>query len=83
MTLDDSTKLTDLLRRTNADKILSFLESISPQAVSNAEIVARTGVRPHQQVFQITQRLSRSGTIHGRRFGHEWQFWTEGASTPS
>ena len=77
MTLDNSTKLTDLLRRNNADKILGFLESISPQAVGNAEIVARTGVRPHQQVFQITQRLSESGKIQSRRFGNEWLFWVD------
>lgn len=45
-------------------------------------IVARTGVRPHQQVFQITQRLLKDGRIAGRQSGRQWEFWlarTEGS----
>jgi len=49
---------------TNTDKVLHFLRSIAPQQQSNSEIVARTGIRPHQQVFQITQRLLKADRIN-------------------
>jgi len=60
---------------TNADRILAFLQSISPADASNADIVARTGIKPHQQVFAITRQLMQSGRINGLQAGHEWRFW--------
>jgi hypothetical protein len=32
-------------------------------------------VKPHQQVFQITQSLLQAGTIRGVLVGSEWEFW--------
>lgn len=60
---------------TNRDKVLSYLRSISPQAATNSQISRATGVEPHQQVFQITQRFMREGVIRGRQEGREWLFW--------
>jgi hypothetical protein len=62
----------------NRDRVLQFLRSIAPQDASNAEIVARTGIRPHQQVFMITRDLSEAGLIRGVRSGHEWRYRSEG-----
>lgn len=61
----------------NTGKILGFLRSISPKTATNSQIVSRTGIRPHQQVFQITRRLCDGGQIRGRLFGKEWEFWTD------
>lgn len=59
----------------NRDVVLDFLRSISPRDATNAEIVARTGVRPHQQVFQITKDLYQHGVVRGSQGGGEWRFW--------
>ena len=47
------------------DQVLDFLRSISPRDATNSEIVSHTGIRPHQQVFQLTQKLYKSGRIKG------------------
>ena len=60
---------------TNTERVIAYLASIAPKAASNADIRSATGVKPHQQVFQITDRLMKEGTIKGRQFGKEWQFW--------
>lgn len=65
---------------TNTDKVLHFLRSVAPQSESNSEIVAHTGIRPHQQVFQITQRLLKAGRIKGVKEGKDWIFWIEKGS---
>lgn len=62
---------------TNANRVLFFLQSISPREATNSDIRGHTGVKPHQQIFQITQRLMKEGTIKGRQLGNEWYFWTE------
>jgi hypothetical protein len=59
----------------NRDLVLDYLQSITPGDASNGEIVARTGVRPHQQVFMITRDLMQSGQIKGLQAGYEWRFW--------
>jgi hypothetical protein len=59
----------------NRDRVLSFLQSISPADASNEEIVSRTGVKPHQQVFAITSDLRKKGAIKGVQAGKEWRFW--------
>ncbi len=61
----------------NSDAIIAFLKSVAPKPASNSEIVARTGIRPHAQVFQITRDLMRKGSIKGRQFGNEWSFWID------
>jgi len=68
-----------LRKMTNSDKILEFLIRNSPNSFSNSDISNKTGVRPHQQVFQITRRLMDSGEINGRLFGKEWVFWVDRA----
>jgi hypothetical protein len=63
----------------NRDRVLAFLQSVAPADASNSEIVARTGVTPHQQVFMITRDLRQMGQIKGVQAGHEWRFWYDGA----
>ena len=65
----------------NRDRVLAFLQSIAPADASNSEIVARTGVRPHPQVFMITKDLRQTGQIKGIQAGHEWRFWYSGAES--
>lgn len=59
---------------TNETKVFAFIELQNPRGVTNAEIVKATGISPHQQVFQITQRLRRARKIVGIRSGNEWVF---------
>jgi hypothetical protein len=61
----------------NRDQILEFLRSISPSDVTNEEIVSRTGIKPHQQVFAITHDLRQKGLIKGLQVGREWRFWSD------
>ena len=69
---------------TNRDQVLGYLRSISPHPATNADIVEATGIEPHQQVYQLTQRLMREGLIHGQQRGHTWLFWVgEGESLPA
>lgn len=60
---------------TNRDEVIRFLSAISPRTASNADIVSHTGIKPHQQVFQITKNLMKEGRIKGRRAGREWHFF--------
>jgi hypothetical protein len=57
-----------------ADKVLGYLQSISPRRATNEEIRVNTGVKPHPKVYQITQRLLKAGQIEGRKVGLEWSF---------
>jgi hypothetical protein len=58
----------------NAAKVFAFLLKVAAAKATNSDIVARTGIRPHQQVFQITQRLLAEKRISGSRIGREWHF---------
>jgi hypothetical protein len=58
--------------------VLDFLRSIAPNAATNEEIVSKTGVRPHTQVFQITRRLTNDGLLKAILSGKEWRFWYNG-----
>jgi hypothetical protein len=60
---------------TNRERVLGFLRSIAPNGATNEEIVSKTGVRPHQTVFQITRQLRTDGVIKGVQAGKEWRFW--------
>ena len=66
---------------TSREDVLGFLNKISPEMASNADIVSHTGIKRHQQVFQITQSLMKDGRINGRRDGHEWYFSAEKRQT--
>jgi hypothetical protein len=64
---------------TNTDRVRDFLQRIAPADASNSEISARTGIKPHTQVFIITRSLADRGEINGVRAGHEWRFqWGRG-----
>lgn len=65
----------------NRDAVLDLLRSVAPQDLTNQEIGARTGVRPHQQVFMITRDLMQAGLIKGLQSGHECRFWFDPAAT--
>lgn len=64
------------------EEVLGFLNKVAPRAVSNADIVSHTNIRPHQQIFQITRLLMDEGLIKGRRIGREWLF-TAGPDQPA
>jgi hypothetical protein len=65
---------------TNTDRVRDFLHGIAPADASNSEISARTGIKPHTQVFIITRSLADRGEIDGFRAGHEWRFrWGQGS----
>lgn len=66
----------------NTDRVLGYLASIAPRPATNADIVARTDIRPHQQVFQITKYLADKGKIASRQYGTVWEFWFVGPSAP-
>lgn len=66
---------------TNVEKVFDYLQRNAPNSFSNADLVNRTGVRPHNQVFQITRRLMEEGRIRGRLFGKDWLFWCENHQT--
>lgn len=70
---------------TNTDRVLDLLRLIAPRRSTNEEICARTGIKPHQQVFQITKRLRDEGVVRSIRSGKEWEFWVENkaASRPA
>jgi hypothetical protein len=57
------------------ETILAFLQSLAPEGATNGEIRARTGISPHQQVFQITHKLSQAGHLNRQKFGREWLFF--------
>lgn len=59
----------------NMAKVYEFIAKCSPNRVGNHDVVNGTGIRPHQQVFQLTQKLLNSGQIRGQKFGTGWEFW--------
>lgn len=60
---------------TNSERIVEYLTRIAPKSATNADIRSATGIKPHQQVFQITSYLMTNRKIKGRQFINEWQFW--------
>jgi len=58
----------------NKARILRYLQSIYPETATNHDLAHATGIEPHQQVFQITQKLRASGEISGFRKSREWHF---------
>lgn len=65
----------------NTDSVLRYLQSIHPEKATNNDIVHATGIEPHQQVFQITKKLLKSGKISGIQKGREWYFQALPGST--
>ncbi len=62
---------------TNREKVLNYLNKISPGRATNNDILIATEIEPHQQVFQITDNLFQSGQIQGVKNGKEWSFWID------
>jgi hypothetical protein len=60
--------------KTNVERVLDYLWSVSPNGATNAEIRVATGIQPHQQVYMITSELVRKGKIRSRKTGREWVF---------
>jgi len=55
--------------KTNVERVMDYLWSVGPQVATNAQIRDATGIKPHQQVYMITQELKRKGRIASRREG--------------
>ena len=53
------------------DIVLEAIRS-APDGLTDAEIVERTGIRPHQQVNQICRRLADAGAINRKLGTHGW-----------
>ncbi len=58
----------------NEERILNEIRRVGPDWISNSQLESRTGISPHQQVFQITRKLMRKGQINGEQRGKEWFF---------
>lgn len=61
--------------KTNVERVLDYLWSVSPNGAINAEVRVATGIQPHQQVYMITSELVRRGKIRSRKTGREWIFY--------
>jgi hypothetical protein len=70
----------------NKERVRHYLVSIAPEAATNSQIGQATGVQPHQQVYQLTEKLMHAGLISGEKRGGEWFFWVgeaDNAPAPS
>ncbi len=48
------------MSKTNKERILDYLWSITPERATNSQIRAATGISSHQQVYLLTQELMRT-----------------------
>jgi hypothetical protein len=67
------------MNRTNKERILDYLWSISPNRATNSQIREKTGISSHQQVYMLTRELMGSRLIRGVQHGREWVFWADEA----
>jgi len=65
------------MSRTNKERILDYLWSISPDWATNGQIREATGINSHQQVYMLTQELRGKRLIQGEQHGKEWIFWAD------
>lgn len=63
--------------RTNKERILDYLWSISPDHATNGQIREKTGISSHQQVYMLTRELMGARLIRGEQRGREWVFWAD------
>jgi hypothetical protein len=61
---------------TNAEKVLRICAQLLPPK-PRSEIARRTDVKPHQQVFQISQNVMARRAIRGSQAGGQWHFWVD------
>ncbi len=62
-------------------RILDLLEKVGIEGADNAKICKDTGIPSYQQVYLLTQELTRRGKITARREGRKWVFFP--LDTPS
>jgi hypothetical protein len=67
------------MNRTNKERILDYLWSISPDRATNSQIREKTGINSHQQVYMLTRELMGARLIRGVQHGREWVFWADEA----
>ncbi len=60
--------------KTNKERILDYLWSVSPKGATNSQIQEYTNIQSHQQVYMLTQELMHTGLIQGEQHGREWIF---------
>jgi len=65
----------------NIERVLEFITKEHPRRLTNSDIGNGTGIKPHQQVFQLTQKLLKADRIRGIQSGKEWYFWTDKGKT--
>jgi hypothetical protein len=65
------------MNRTNKERILDYLWSISPDCATNCQIRDNTGISSHQQVYMLTRELMGKRLIQGKQRGCEWVFWAD------
>jgi hypothetical protein len=65
------------MNRTNKERILDYLWSISPDCATNGQIREKTGISSHQQVYMLTRELMGARLIRGEQRGREWIFWAD------
>jgi hypothetical protein len=65
------------MSRTNRERILDYLWSISPDWATNSQIRDATGIKSHQQVYMLTRELMGARLIRGEQRGREWIFWAD------
>lgn len=66
----------------NQDRVLHYIKCNYPRKLTNSDIVIGTGIQPHQQVFQLTQKLLNVAQIQGIQIGNKWRFWAAHCKEP-
>ena len=65
------------MNRTNKERVLDYLWSVSPECATNSQIREATGISSHQQVYMLTRELMGARLIRGEQRGREWFFWAD------
>jgi len=63
--------------RTNKERVLDYLWSISPDRAANSQIREATGIKSHQVVYLLTRELMGARLIRGEQRGQGWIFWAD------
>ena len=69
-----------LRRTTNIEKVRLLFKEGKLDGLTNSDILKLTGINPHAQVFQITQKLEDEGLIRVERRGKEKVFYLSHSS---
>jgi len=65
------TRMTHVVQNSmsNIDKVRQLFRAGILEGATNADILRKTGIKPHQQVFNITKKLEDEGLITSKRLG--------------